>query len=119
MSIFGFNQGYTDVKERISGVISFVSGAPLRPVKSDVDEYLSHWYKDNSRVYVAADHACWQDGDLTRKVNKRRFGTVIRSPHVGLATMMKEHAKDVKEWIVARSSGVDLHGDTTEDDKMT
>ena len=117
--VVGFNQGYTDVKERISGVISFVSGAPLRPVKSDVDEHLSHWYKDNSRVYVAADHACWQDADYARKVSKRRFGTVIKSTHVGLATMMKEHSKDVKEWILARSSGEGEHGDTTEDDRMS
>lgn len=106
-------------------MVSFVSGAPLRPVKSDVDEYLSHWYKDNSRVYVANDHACWNSEELTRKVNKRRFGTVIRSKYTGLATMMREHRREVTEWILSRSTTLgmdedeDGRGDTTEDDKMT
>lgn len=106
-------------------MVSFVSGAPLRPVKSDVDEHLSHWYKDNSRIYVAGDHACWKDPELTRKVNKRRFGTVVRSEHAGLAIMMREHRKEVAQWIFSRCTppgpdeDEDNNGDTTEDDKMT
>ncbi|KAM7194099.1 histone deacetylase clr3 [Rhypophila sp. PSN 637] len=116
-------RAYLDVKSKVSGVVSFVSNAPLRPVKSDVDEYLSHWYKDNSRVYVSNDHACWNNAELTRKVNKRRFGTVVRSKYTGLANMMQEHRKEVTTWILARSSSLigveDAQGETTEDDKMT
>lgn len=91
----------TDVKSRISGVVNFVNGN-LRPVKSDVDTDLSSWYKDNSRVYVSADHACWADADLSRKVMKRRFGSVIRSNVSGLGRMMNEHFKDVQDWMVDR-----------------
>ncbi|KAK4228387.1 histone deacetylase clr3 [Podospora fimiseda] len=88
-------------KGRIAGIVNFVDGS-LRPVKSDVDEYLSGWYKENSQVYVANDHLCWSDPDLTRKVMKRRFGTAIRSPVNGLTMMMAEHMKDVQSWISER-----------------
>ncbi|KAJ4306848.1 Histone deacetylase hda1 [Collariella sp. IMI 366227] len=90
-----------DVKTRISGVINFVNGA-LRPVKSDVDADLSSWYKEHSHVYVANDHACWSDPDLTRKVMKRRFGHVIRSTANGLTPMMAEHFEDVKGFVMDR-----------------
>lgn len=103
-----------DVKSRISGVVNFVNGN-LRPVKSDVDQELSSWYRDNSCVYVANDHACWADEDLKRKVNKRRFGSVIRSKVNGLTSMMTEHSADVHNWILERVSD-DQHGDTTEDE---
>lgn len=89
------------MKSRINGVVNFVNGN-LRPVKSDVDTDLSSWYKDNSRVYVSADHACWADADLSRKVMKRRFGSVIRSDVSGLGRMMNEHFKDVQDWMVVR-----------------
>jgi histone deacetylase 6 len=95
-------------------VINFVDGA-LRPVKSDVDESLSIWYKENSRIYVANDHACWRDPDLTRKVNRRRFGTVFRSPVTGLSRMLHAHASDVEKWILSRQLAG--HGETTEEDQ--
>lgn len=87
----------------------------LRPVKSDVDNELSSWYKENSRVYVAGDHACWSDPDLTRKVHKRRFGTVVRSKMVGLNHMMQAHAEEAHEWILKRVTN-NPDGDTTEED---
>ncbi|KAH8677501.1 hypothetical protein BX600DRAFT_430846 [Xylariales sp. PMI_506] len=101
-------------KERISGVVNFVTGN-LRPVKSSVDEELSAWYKRNSLVYVATDHACWTDPDLEKKVNKKRFGGVRRSDQVGLNRMMQRHASEVHEWI---SDRLTPSGNTTEDDKM-
>ncbi|KAK3684282.1 hypothetical protein B0T22DRAFT_273278 [Podospora appendiculata] len=106
-----------DIKSRISGVVNFVNGN-LRPVKSDVDQDLSSWYKNNSKVFVANDHACWADPDLVRKVGKRRFGTVIRSKMNGLTRMMTEHLPDVQDWVLERLDG-EMHGDTTEDDSKT
>ncbi|KAJ9133555.1 Histone deacetylase [Pleurostoma richardsiae] len=104
-----------DAKTRIAGVVNFVDGA-LRPVKSDVDESLSSWYKENSHIYVAHDHLCWSDPDMTRRVNKRRFGTVIRSSQTGLNRMMREHADEAQQWMLDR---VTIGGgDTTEEDKM-
>ena len=88
----------------------------LRPVKSDIDTDLSSWYKDNSLVYVAGNHACWSDPDLTRKVHKRRFGTVVRSEMQGLNKMMAEHEDEVGQWILDRVSE-SVHGDTTEEEK--
>lgn len=86
-------------------------------MKSEADESLSSWYKENSRVYVANDHACWADPDLTRKVARRRFGAVLRSSVNGLNQMMHEHATDAQKWILSRVTE-DRHGDTTEDDGM-
>jgi histone deacetylase 6 len=105
----------TDCKEKIAGVVNFVTGN-LRPVKSDIDTDLSSWYKENSRVYVAGDHACWSDHDLTRKVHKRRFGTVVRSEEFGLNRMMQAHAEEAQDWIMARVTEEE-HGDTTEEEK--
>ncbi len=95
-------------------MVNFVNGN-LRPVKSDVDQELSSWYKDNSQVYVAHDHACWADASLERKVRKKRFGTVIRSSVKGLTRMMTQHAPEVYNWIMERLSD-EQPGDTTEDD---
>ncbi|OAR01822.1 hypothetical protein LLEC1_00665 [Akanthomyces lecanii] len=103
-----------DCKARISGIVNFVTGS-LRPIKSDIDTELSSWYKDNSRVYVAGDHACWSDYDLTRKVQKRRFGTVVRSEMIGLNKMMRAHAEETHEWIMDRVT--DTRVETTEDAK--
>lgn len=88
----------------------------LRPVKSDTDNELSSWYKENSRVYVAGDHACWSDPDLTRKVHRRRFGTVVRSKMFGLNHMMREHAEEAHKWIKKRVTSRP-EGDTTEEEK--
>lgn len=107
---------HKDCKRSISGVINFVSAA-LRPVKSDMDPDLSSWYRDNSRIYVIHDHAAWSDPDLTRKISRKRFGTVIRSPTAGLNRMMAEHAKEVQQWIMERVADGG-HGDTTEEDKI-
>lgn len=105
-----------DCKDRISGVVNFVTGN-LRPVKSGVDEELSAWYKRNSLVYVANDHACWSDPDLEKKVNKKRFGGVKRSDQVGLNRMMQRHGPEVHEWILERVAP-ERSGNTTEDDRM-
>lgn len=105
----------TDCKSKLSGVINFVTGS-LRPIRSDVDESLSLWYKNNSRVYVANDHACWKDPKLENKIKKKRFGTVIRSPETGLNAMMRRHATDAQEFISRRC--VLNGGDTTEDDNV-
>ncbi|KAL8381002.1 hypothetical protein RB595_005345 [Gaeumannomyces hyphopodioides] len=105
-----------DCKSRITGVLSFVTGS-LRPVKSDTDPDLSTWYKNNSRIYVGNAHACWQSEDLASKVKKRRFGSVLRSPHDGLNRMMKHHAEEARDWIQGRvAPSPSLDGDTTEDD---
>ena len=92
---------HTDCKSRISGVVNFVTGN-LRPVKSETDPDLSTWYRRNSLVYVADNHACWRNEELFKKISKRRFGRVLRSPHQKLGAMMDEHADDVHAFILER-----------------
>lgn len=103
-----------DCKSRIDGVVNFVNGS-LRAVKSDADPDLTQWYKTHSRVYVGTDHACWQTNEFIRKINKRRFGDVVRSPFMGLNRMLKEHAEDAHEWILERLP--ENRGNTTEDER--
>lgn len=108
----------TDCKMKVSGVVNFVTGS-LRPIRSDTDERLSAWYKENSRVYVSKDHSCWTDPKLQGKVRKKRFGMVLHSPAATLNGMMKEHAKEVQDWIAARSfelPRLGTGGDSTEDE---
>lgn len=103
---------------KLSGVVNFVTGS-LRPIRSDTDERLSAWYKENSRVYVSKEHSCWTDPKLQGKVRKKRFGTVLHSPAISLNAMMKEHAKEVQDWIAARSfemPRLGTGGDSTEDE---
>lgn len=76
---------------------------------------LSAWYRNHSQVYVGTDHVCWADEDLRRRVLKKRFGHVVRSRVSGLGHMMREHAEEVKEWLLER---VPESGDTTEDETM-
>ncbi|KAI0181843.1 putative histone deacetylase A [Hypoxylon sp. FL1284] len=103
-----------DSKDRIAGVVNFVTGN-LRPIKSETDTELSSWYKQNSLVFVTNDHACWSDPDLTKKVMKKRFGGVIKSPVTGLSQMMEEHAKQAFQFITERCSE-GRSGNTTQDE---
>ncbi|KAI0914628.1 histone deacetylase [Ustulina deusta] len=104
-----------ECKDRISGVVNFVTGN-LRPVKSETDPDLSTWYKHNSLVFVAGDHACWSDEDLQKKVLKRRFGGVKKSTKTGINCMMEAHGPEVQEWILARLTR-HKSGHTTEDER--
>ncbi|KAI1095150.1 putative histone deacetylase A [Rostrohypoxylon terebratum] len=104
-----------DCKDRIAGVVNFVTGN-LRPVKSETDTDLSSWYKQNSLVFVTNDHACWGDPDLAKKVLKKRFGGVQKSPEVGLNRMMETHAKEVYKFINERVEQRES-GNTTEEEK--
>lgn len=81
-------------KHKVPLVVSFVSGS-LRPVRSETDANLAHWYKKHSRVYVAADHLCWTDPELERKVTKSRFGRVVKSGVEGLNKMLRAHLPEV------------------------
>jgi histone deacetylase 6 len=87
-----------ECKAKIFSVVNFVTGS-LRPVRSETDPNLSTWYKTHSRVYVAADHACWQDAEYAQKVRKNRFGRVVKSDVVGLNRMLRRHFGDVVGWL--------------------
>lgn len=108
----------TDCKSKLSGVVNFVTGN-LRPIRSDVDESLSHWYKMNSRVFVSNNHAVWMDAAQEKKVRKKRFGTVVRSPESTLNSMMHRHLVEVQEYIRERAAPDDGEaGETTEEDAL-
>lgn len=96
-----------DSKSRIPGIISFVAGN-LRPVKSETDQYLSNWYKSNSQIYVSPDHACWSDEESARKVQRSRFGKVVKADievgrgENGVGKMLKRYEEEAGEWVLAK-----------------
>lgn len=104
-----------DCRTKLAGVINFVDDK-LRPVRSDVDETLAHWYRSNSRVFVSHDHSCWVEPSMERKIRKRRFGMVFRSPENTLAGMMRHHNDEVQQYILQRAAGGD--GETTETEEV-
>ncbi|KAG4030058.1 hypothetical protein MFRU_013g00820 [Monilinia fructicola] len=87
-----------DCRHRIAGVLAFITGS-LRPVKSETDSGLSSWYKANSEIYVAGNHACWTDEENIRKVKKQRFGNVVRSEEKSLVRMLRRHELSAKDWM--------------------
>ncbi|KAI9651066.1 Histone deacetylase hda1 [Ciborinia camelliae] len=99
-SYLGIKQLLTsrDCRPRVAGVLAFITGS-LRPVKSETDPSLSSWYKSNSEIYVAGNHACWTDEENIRKVRKQRFGKVVRSEETGLVKMLRRHGLSAKEWM--------------------
>lgn len=96
-----------DSKSRIPGILSFVAGN-LRPVKSETDQYLSNWYKANSQIYVSPDHACWSDEESARKVQRSRFGKVVKADievgrgENGVGKMLKRYEEEAGEWVLAK-----------------
>lgn len=64
---------------------------------------------------MAADHACWSDEELAKKVLKRRFGGVMKSTQTGLNRMMEAHAEEVHKWITSRLVQ-ERSGNTTEEE---
>jgi hypothetical protein len=63
---------------------------PSTPVKSDF--FLS---LQTAKIYVAANHLAVEPG---RRVPKRKFGTLIRSPDMTLSRMLARHKNEVFRW---------------------
>lgn len=116
VTLMGVGDAYLGVKQllisrnsksRIPGIISFVAGN-LRPVKSETDQYLSNWYKSNSQIYVSPDHACWSDEESARKVQRSRFGKVVKADievgrgENGVGKMLKRYEEEAGEWVLAK-----------------
>lgn len=73
----------------------------------------------NSRVYVSNNHAVWMDAAQEKKVRKKRFGTVVRSPETTLKTMMHRHFSEVQDYIMERAAPAEGEtGETTEEDAL-
>jgi len=104
-----------DCKFKFRSVVNFVAGN-LRPIKSETDAELSSWYKHHSRVFVAADHACWENDEYVRKIKKSRFGTVVRSQEVGLNRMMATHFEEAFTYMLDSVEPDDDTKDQREDD---
>jgi histone deacetylase 6 len=93
----------------------------LRPVKSDIDSTLSKWYKENSLIYVSADHSCWNDEENAKRVRKSRFGQVKKSEVIGLGRMMKKYQGQASGWLMKQIEAWEANhndDDETEDEAM-
>lgn len=87
------------VYERITAAVAFISENPVRVVSNPNNPWVSNWYRDNSRVYVAADHQLW-----TKDKVSKRYGGTVRGP-AGVETvngLMQCFHDEVWEWIGER-----------------
>lgn len=89
-----------DAKSKIAMVLSFITGG-LLPLRSETDPNLAQWYKEHSRIFVNSEHSCWNNPDDLKKVRKRRYGGVVKSPYNTLSRMLKEHVEEATDWIEA------------------
>ena len=90
-------------------------------MKSETDPSLSKWYKENSCIYVSADHSCWNDEENAKRVRKSRFGRVQKSEVTGLGRMMKKYKGDSGEWLLSKVEkweAARVDADETEDEEM-
>ena len=85
-----------DLRNKLSGVVSFISNSVLRAVTSQNDEYLPDWYFERSRVYVGNEHSVW----ASSKRPKKKFGDVHRSPETTTNGMLIKHFDDTTNWLV-------------------
>ncbi|KAL8944947.1 MAG: hypothetical protein Q9216_000108 [Gyalolechia sp. 2 TL-2023] len=91
--------------QRVSAIISLIDTSVPLPLPSVSDQntyYLSKWYKQNSLVYLSANHQMW-NGD--RKPSKR-FGNVKRSEvDTGVNDMLECHREEVVEFVRRKNLG--------------
>ncbi|KAL9120016.1 MAG: hypothetical protein Q9187_003425 [Circinaria calcarea] len=84
---------------QIGGIIYFIAESPLRRASDQFVSYLSKWYYAHTRIYIENEHAIW---DREQKPSKK-FGTLIRSPVMGLNAMLVKHQREVEEFLLARA----------------
>ncbi|KAJ5222144.1 Histone deacetylase clr3 [Penicillium citrinum] len=99
---------YTKVK----GIVSFVAENPVRSIASPTQTWLSHWYRENSLVFVSPLHGVWGNSD--RKPSKR-YGTLRKTDSTHLSEMLSDHKEEVFQWISERTRHPD--DDETEDEE--
>ncbi|KAI1006064.1 Histone deacetylase [Podosphaera aphanis] len=135
LTLMGIGNAYLGVREllmsrdchrMVTAVVCFVDGN-LKPVKSETDPGLSAWYRNNSRIYVSDTFNVWSHEDVVRKVQKMRFGNVVRADNCrSVGSMLKLYRSTTTEYIAQQiSSWEELHTpalidpDETEDEDMT
>jgi len=69
---------HDNVYHRLSGVIAFICQSSIRPISNPNNAWVSSWYKEHSKIFVAKDHHVWQKPE---KVSKR-YGKLIQSDEV-------------------------------------
>lgn len=84
-----------NVYPSLLGIVGFISTNPIRPIANPSSHWVSHWYRDNSLVYVSQVHSLWKKD----KPPSRKYGRLVRSDASVLNVMMKMHEDDVTEWI--------------------
>jgi len=110
--IMGVGAAYTAIIEllktneritnRIDKLFFFVSDQDLRSCRSATDDSLSLWYYDTSMVFTAQNHHIW---DTNQRKPKKRFGTLIQSPHEELQQMLAYHKDEIIGKILLATDG--------------
>ena len=110
--ILGVGAAYTAIIEllkaneritaRIDKLFFFIADQDLRSCRSATDDNLSLWYYDTSMVFTAQNHHIW---DINQRKPKKRFGTLIHSPHEDLQQMLAYHKEEIIEKMLVATDG--------------
>ncbi|KAG9664268.1 histone deacetylase clr3, partial [Aureobasidium melanogenum] len=103
-SLIGFLKKNDRCREKLRKIIGFISDScPLPSYKSATDDYLDRWYKDTSKIYVAADHYLWEKHKM--KPPSRKWGSLQESDYNDMQEMLAYHHKEVTGILNAEING--------------
>lgn len=68
-----------DCKDKVACVIGFLNEkTQLKVLRSHIDESLYNWYKNISKIWVDAANPAWDEGEMEKRIKKKRFGLVAK-----------------------------------------
>jgi histone deacetylase 6 len=104
MFFLGIGQAYSGLvemlkandrcRDRLTKIIGFISDdCGLPSYKSTTDDFLDHWYRDASHIFVAKEHYVWEKSKT--KALSKRWGTLEHSEYNNMQDMLAHHHKEV------------------------
>jgi histone deacetylase 6 len=93
-SLVSFLKKNDRCRDKVDKIIGFVSDScGLPSYKSTTDDFLDRWYKDQSKIFVAADHYVWERNKT--KAPSRKWGSLQKSEYNEMQEMLAYHEKEV------------------------
>lgn len=93
-SLIGFLKKNDRCRDRVDKIFGFISDScGLPSYRATTDDFLDRWYKDKSKIFVAADHYVWERHKT--KAPSRKWGSLQKSECNDMQQMLAYHEKEV------------------------
>jgi histone deacetylase 6 len=93
-SLIGFLKKNDRCRDRVDKIFGFISDScGLPSYRATTDDFLDRWYKDRSKIFVAADHYVWERHKT--KAPSRKWGSLQKSEYNDMQEMLAYHEKEV------------------------